>query len=131
MPRERTKTVTCAETGCRDTVFYTYTSQREYAEIMQEQQRRPFKCTRHREPGQVLRPDNTERTHVLVARRIPFKSSRPGASRWLDGLFWVEEGKDSGSGFTFGPGFKAHASDFPEGTRLVVTAHVELPESED
>ncbi|MEV4672813.1 hypothetical protein AB0K34_14245 [Actinomadura sp. NPDC049382] len=123
----------CAEIGCHETTFYTYTSQREYAEIMQEQQRRPFKCTRHRDPGQVLRPDNRERTHVLVARRLPSRSShaRAGGAEWLPGLFWVEEGKESGSGFAFGPGFKTHASDFPEGTRLVVTAHVELPDSED
>jgi len=132
MARERTKTVTCAEAGCRATTFYTYTNQRQYAEITRDQQRLPFKCSRHREPDQVLRPDNPERQHVLVARRVPFRSSRPGSRQWLDGLYWLEEGQESGgSGLALGPGFKAHASDFPEGTRLVVTAHVELPDAED
>ena len=131
MARERTTVVRCAETECRVTVIYTYTSQREYGEIMKRQQDRPYKCTRHLVPDEVLRPDNPERQRVLVASRVPFESSQPGASRWLDGLFWVEDGKDSGSGFAYGPGFKAHASDFPEGTRLVVTARVELPEAED
>jgi hypothetical protein len=127
MSRERTKTVQCAEAGCRETTFYSYTSQREYAEITKRQAERPYKCTRHSDPDQVLRPDNTERTHVLVASRVPFKSRYGDGPEWLRGLFWLEEGRDSGSGFTFGPGFKAHASDFPEGTRLVVTAHVEMP----
>lgn len=132
MARERTRVVRCAEIGCHETTFYTYTSQREYADLTRDQQRRPYKCTRHRAPEEVLRPDNLERQHVLVASRVPFRSSRPGASEWLPGLFWLEEGKESGgSGFVFGPGFKAHASDFPEGTRLVVTARVELPDSED
>lgn len=43
--------------------------------------------------------------------------------------FWRPEGAEIGGwGFAFGPGFKAHVGDFPEGGRLVVTAHVELPE---
>ena len=122
---ERTKVVRCAENGCSESTFYTYRTQREYAEITQRQAQRPYKCTRHDTPDEVLRPDNTERTHVLVASRVPFMGRRGG---WLPGLFWLEEGRDSGSGFTFGPGFKAHASDFPEGTRLVVTARVEMPD---
>ena len=53
-----------------------------------------------------------------------------GEPRWLPGLFWRAEGAGAGSGFTFGPGFNAHATDFPEGTRLVVTAQIEPVEAE-
>lgn len=129
MARERSTTVRCAETGCRDSTFYIYTSQREYAEIMQAQQRRPYKCSRHRAPDEVLRPDNLDRVHVLVASKVPFESRYNPDKKWLDGLFWLEAGAErGGSGLLSGPGFRAHASDFPEGTRLVVTAHIELPE---
>lgn len=41
----------------------------------------------------------------------------------LAGLFW-----DDGSGFTHGTGYKAYADDFPPGTRLIITARIELPE---
>ena len=49
----------------------------------------------------------------------------PGEVRHLDGLFW-----DKRQGFTYGPGFKAYASDFPPGTKLIVTARIELPSEE-
>ena len=131
MARERMVQQQCAEAGCRDTRFYTYTSQREYAEIMRVQQRRPYQCTRHSRPDEVLRPGNLERARVLLASKVP---SPVSGREWLDGLFWLAEGESTGSGFVFGPGFKAHADDFPDGARLVVTARVELPahtEAED
>ncbi len=113
--RERTVTHVCAEPGCNETRFFIYTSQRQYAEIAADQQRRPFRCSRHDEPDQVLRPDNLSRSTALIATRI------------RDRLYWLPEGRTSGgSGFSFGPGFKAHADDFPEGARLVVEARVDL-----
>jgi hypothetical protein len=115
--RERTVTHVCAEPGCHETRFFIYTSQREYKEIYADQQRRPFRCSRHEHPEQVLRPDNPQRSTVLVAARSPRTS----------GLYWTPEGGRPGSGFCFGPGFKAHAVDFPEGTRLVIEARIEPP----
>ncbi|MFK5282653.1 hypothetical protein ACI3PL_24120, partial [Lacticaseibacillus paracasei] len=41
------------------------------------------------------------------------------------GMYW-----DSGSEFAHGPGFKAWAADFPEGTRLIVTVRIETPNAE-
>jgi hypothetical protein len=45
--------------------------------------------------------------------------------RWLPGLYWTPAGGTTGSGFTHGDGYNAFASDFPEGTRLVVEARIE------
>jgi hypothetical protein len=140
--RERTTTVRCAQPACGATTFYTFTSQREYGEIHQRQQRTPWRCTRHDRPDEVLRPDQPAITKVLVASRV--RNSRyerdladyeaavarrsPFARKpdeFIDGMYWLPEGGGHGSGFLFGPGFKAHATDFPEGTRLVVTARIE------
>lgn len=122
--RERTTTIGCAEKGCRETKFHLYTSQRQYKEIWDWQNEHPWKCTRHADPDKVLRPDNLTTTHVLVASKV-----RYSGDRYLDGLFWLPEGAErGGSGFTHGPGFNAHASDFPEGTRLIVTTRIEMPE---
>jgi hypothetical protein len=116
--RERTATIRCAEPGCREVAIYAYGSQREYGEIMSAQQRRPFKCTRHAYPEQVLRPDNPATEYVATA--LPSEGPAPG-------LYWTTPDGKRHSGFTFGDGYKAHASDFPEGTRLTVAARVELP----
>lgn len=74
---------------------------------------REWKCSRHRNPDRTLNADNTETRAVVVAG----KSDGCG-----DRLFWGH------SGIIHGPGFVAHADDFPEGTRLVVTARIEAPE---
>jgi hypothetical protein len=105
----------CAESGCTEAAFYDYSSRADYARLHREQVERPWKCTRHRNPEQVLTPTNTTRTVVLTAE----KSKRfPDLTK----LFWREgDDADVGSGYTFGPGFRAHADDFPEGSRLIIT----------
>lgn len=121
--RERTTSIKCAEPDCTDHAHYTYRTQREYAEIHARQKDHPYECTRHRNRHEVLRPDNTERTQVLIATKVP----NHRGDGYLPGLFWIPEGHNQGgSGFTFGPGYKAHADDFPEGTRLIVTARIEI-----
>lgn len=147
--RERTTTIRCAEKPCREVAHYSYSSQREYGEIHQRQQRSPWKCSRHDAPDEVLRPDNLTTTLTLVASRVrrsgyerdlaeyeailarmtPHSTPyRRKPEEFLPGLFWLPEGGAHGSGFTHGPGFKAHADDFPEGTRLTVTTRIEIPE---
>jgi hypothetical protein len=102
----------CTEKGCVD-----WDSQRERAQLAEA--RKHWKCSLHRNYEQRLRPDNPARSHVLVAKR----------SRIAPGLYWAEEGAEYGSmGLVDGPGFRVFASDFPEGTRLHVTAYVETPE---
>lgn len=144
--REKTTSIRCAENGCRESQLFSYSSQREYADIHTALQRTPWKCTRHVNPEQVLRPDNTTTSHVLVASRVrshgyerrveQYEAAVARKSMWaekpeefLPGLYWLPEGGTSGSGFTYGPGFKAHAADFPEGARLVVTTQILLPEA--
>jgi hypothetical protein len=116
----------CAQDGCGETSFTQFDTQREYREFLQRRRDRGTKywCSRHREPEKNLRPDNLVTTYVLTATRAEGSSGRP-----LPGLYWYPEGATTGSGYTYGPGFNAHAEDFPEGTRLVITAAVELPVS--
>lgn len=113
----------CPEDGCTESAFRTVSTLADRREVAADQKRRPWKCSRHRNPEQLLTPTNLERTHVLIAdrsKRFPTLT---------DNLFWREESADDvGSGYMFGPGFSAHADDFPKGARIVITARVELPE---
>lgn len=113
----------CATEGCTEAAFYDYSSNADHARLHREQKARPWLCSRHRNPEQLLTPTNTSRTVVLTAER----SKRfPDLTK----LFWREQGDpDVGSGYTFGPGFKAHADDFPEGSRLVITITADLSTS--
>jgi hypothetical protein len=126
--RERTTGISCGEGGCREVSWRSYTSQKAYGEIMRAQAAKPWKCSRHEHPERNLRPGNTTTSYVVVATRLPFRLARGSEPEWLPGLFWCPEGgPQTGSGYAFGPGFNAHASDVPEGTRLIVTAVIELP----
>ncbi len=114
----------CAQEGCNERQHFSY---RTLADQRDAQHFRkgmaPWKCSRHNRPEQVLTPDNLERTQVCVAEF--------GKGKYIeDKLFWTGDGADGTltSGFTFGPGFKAYAKDFPPGTRLVITARIEMPE---
>jgi hypothetical protein len=113
--------VICPAEGCTEITFYAVSTLADRRRIAADQKRRPWKCSRHRNPEQLLTPTNTELTHVLIADRSK-KFNLP------DSLFWREWGADDvGSGYMFGPGFSAHADDFPEGARIVITVSVELP----
>lgn len=121
--RPITERVPCAETGCREVSWREHDSQRERARDWKLRQAHPWRCARHSRPDEVLGVDNPERTHVLVARKAA--SSFGG---FLDGLYWTpEDDERGGSRSLHGPGFKAFTADFPEGTRLIVTARIELP----
>jgi hypothetical protein len=121
MARERTVSIRCAEDGCRDHQYLAYATQREYGQIQHDQRMRSWKCSRHRDPLANLRPGNESTHRVLVATRV---EARDGS--WLPGLYWrPARSATAGSGFISGPGFNAYASDFPEGTRLVVTTQIE------
>jgi hypothetical protein len=101
-----------AKSGCRENSFFEATSRREYMERVQSYAKHPGRCLRHMRPGEVVSAEDPERTTTFVSR---------------DG-YWHDvdtERKLSISGT--GPGFKAFAKDFPEGTRLTVSARVELP----
>lgn len=136
--REYRASFKCAEPGCRDTQFFAVSTRADETALYKQQKAYPYRCTRHADKDANLRPGNERTRHVVIASRIrshlpdvyPYNLKPPEEREWLKGLFWVREGAAStagSSGFEFGPGFTAHASDFPEGTRLVVTAQIELP----
>lgn len=121
--RAITERVPCAETGCPEVSWREHETQRERAADWKRRQEHPWRCSRHSRPDEVLSETNAVREQVLVASKVP---SRFGG--FLDGLFWIPEGDENGgSRSCHGQGFRAFTEDFPEGTRLVVTARVELP----
>ena len=58
------------------------------------------------------------------------ESSRTVLVSWRAGtgvLYWRTEGAADSARVVRGPGFTASAEEFPPGTRLTVTAEIELP----
>jgi hypothetical protein len=118
--RKYTLVANCGAEGCRESAFYGYSTQKEYgADYMKYVFRREWRCVRHANPEKYLTPENMGTEVVLTAT--------PGDGSIADHMFW-HDGSRLGSGYTYGPGFNAHARNFPPGTRLVITARIELPE---
>jgi hypothetical protein len=131
MAREYRSAWQCAEPGCRDVQFLVHSTRRDEAAAYRRQHEKPYRCTRHADPDRNLRPGNEQARTVLTAVKVQSGRTGTGQPIELPGLFWRPEGAGAGSGFTFGPGFNAHASDFPEGTRLVITAEILPPEHKE
>lgn len=111
----------CAEEGCKEWSIVHYDLQRDYRDaVHRERGRPPWMCSRHAKPEEVL---SVENPLVVYMRESEEKFSTYGDTTRSIGTYW-----DS-SGFVYGPGFKAWAKDFPPGTKLIVTARIELPES--
>lgn len=111
----------CPVDGCHETAYWDRLTAKDRDEMWRRYSREPWRCTRHSRPHEVLALDNPQRTVTLTtakSKRYPDLTS----------LFWLEEGRpDVGSGFLSGPGLMAWANDFPEGTRLVITATITAP----
>jgi hypothetical protein len=122
MPRrEYTSTFKCAEAGCRESAFYVSTTRREQAETYASQQKHPFRCVRHSRPDDVLSVERPERTvEYIVSKR---------GELWKDKLFFHSD-TDRWHGMLLDHGIRAFAKDFPEGTRLTVTARIEVPDAD-
>ncbi|MBW5285984.1 hypothetical protein [Burkholderia gladioli] len=69
-----------------------------------------WKCTRHVDLDRVLSEENRETRFEVVS------------SQHEHGVFFGHWSTVSG------PGFLAYAADLPPGTKLIVTARIELPE---
>lgn len=110
----------CVHEGCAERAHYHFDTRREEHEtITSLRSRGGWRCVRHTRPDEVLSAEAPAREAVLVSRQESY------------GRFFAPEGQDKGgNGFLHGPGFKAYAEDFPPGTRIVVTARVELPRAE-
>lgn len=125
MARRQSHRRSCVQPGCGETSFVEYTSRWELEGVSSA-----WKCARHREPDRVLSAENRETTAVLTLHPsyVQSTSSWSNGSPQLVGYFWGPESADRGSsGVESGPGFMAYAKDFPPGTRLVVTARIEIP----
>lgn len=110
--REWTLRYECGHQGCREMVHYRYSTRRDLEgsfEVKNYSNGR-WRCTRHTRPEEVLGPENRETSATLTVEQKPH------------GRFF------GSSGFLSGPGFKVFAADLPEGTKLVVTAQIVLPE---
>lgn len=101
----------CGHEGCAEAVTYRYSTRRDLESSfeLKNYQGGKWRCTRHSRPDEVLSADNPETRVELVSRQESY------------GRYF------GSSGFVHGPGFKLFANDFPPGTKLIVTARVELP----
>lgn len=102
MTRPKTYRVRCAEPECREIGFFEY-------ERASDKPPGDWRCSRHVRPDDVLSAASPVRSRVLTVVELDH------------GLFW-HDGSRVGSGFEYGPGFRAWARDFPPGTTLTITA---------
>lgn len=102
--------VKCAHEGCLECAFYEYQTRADYVSTAKSAQ--GWRCTRHSSEDELLGSANLRREMVLTV----------GLFDGLDKHYFLEKH----SGFVSGPGFKALAEDFPLGTRIRVTARVEM-----
>jgi hypothetical protein len=139
MPRGRHPlSIECADRSCKETCDRELPTTAEYYQALQDNRADPWKCTRHAKPDAWLRPGNEAAGVILVASRVPRRvRDRSAPEGWRDdgylpGLYWWPEGAErASSGRVSGPGFTADAGEFPEATRLEVTARILPPETKE
>ncbi|GAA3086992.1 hypothetical protein GCM10020000_87150 [Streptomyces olivoverticillatus] len=101
-----------------------YTSQPE----LQDLTSREWTCPEH---SDVLSPETPSRTAVFtVAERFTTRRLARGRAPRSLGLFFTRDDRTTAQA-TFESGVRAYAHDFPPGTRLIVTAHIELPTAQE
>lgn len=121
--RRRTYTRPCSTAGCRETSQIEYTARRDLEGVS-----KTWTCRHHARPNETLSPTNRETTAVLALHPCYIDSSRTADPPRLVGHFWGPEDAAKGHhGIVSGPGFWAEAKNFPPGTRLIVTARIQLP----
>lgn len=112
--RTRTTSLPCTWPGCPERGLFEYQNQRESAEIAKK--RPTYRCTRHRnDECDVLQPAG----HATLTTTLTVVDKEYGR-------YW-HDGERTGSGFVYGPGFKAWAKDFPVGSVLTIVASVAQP----
>lgn len=136
MPRRSYKhRFVCAEPDCREKRDREFETRDEEAKALKYQQEAPWKCIKHSEPEKYLQPGNEETAYTFISSRIRCQKLA-GRREWVEtdewepGLYWLREGWPYRSSQVSGPGFVAETSEFPEGTRLMVTARILPPETE-
>jgi|SRR5215217_7680675 len=104
---------TCGHEGCNEFARYEADNRKHYLDLCVQYGQGRWRCVRHSQPDQVLSAVN-----LKTVEELSVIESRGD-------LYWGKE--KAWNGFSHGPGFKAFAADFPEGTVLRVTAEVILP----
>lgn len=126
MPRGNYRQVIgCADPGCRESVTYRHETRADEAASVKSQREHPWKCARHLRPDQVLGPGREVIAGVMTV------IARPSARSWETPRIWEAPGWLFRSDSIHGPGFRAFAADWPEGTRLEITARILPPEEAD
>lgn len=113
MGRPQIVRVKCGHEGCDEFARYEAFSRKEAIEIDRKYGQGRYRCVRHSQPEVVLSPTNFIRVDELSVFAEPH------------GKYWGHD--KASSGFVYGPGFKAFAADFPEGTIIRITAEIVLP----
>lgn len=125
MPRgDYRQTIRCAVQPCPEKITYHHLTRRDEADSIRDQQRHPWKCSRHLMPDKVLSPERDVITSVVTV--IP----HPDPRSWKPPRIWEGPEHKSTSEHISLLGFQAFADDWPEGTRLEVTARILPPETE-
>ncbi len=106
----------CVEPMCQEVAHYEYSTRRDQTEAYKRYHKTPWRCIRHSQPQEVLSLANPKRATEIVSKRH-FTDSGADIGLYFNSF-----------GFVHGPGFKVFAKDFPEGTKLIVTAEIVLPE---
>lgn len=113
MKREWPLSFDCAHPGCREKVRYSYETKRDLQESFELRvySGGKWKCSRHSNPERVMSPDNLETHFEAISDERPH------------GKYWGQ------SGLMIGPGYYAECKDFPAGTKIIITARIELPKT--
>lgn len=104
----------CGHEGCKEYAHYECHTRAEQTDLFRKYANGKWLCTRHSNPETVLSPTNLKTVNEVQSKQHLYDGKSIG-------LYW------GNSGFSSGPGFRAWAKDFPEGTVLRVTAEIVLP----
>lgn len=107
----------CLDPECREFSYSEADTARERDSAYEWQKKFPYACWRHRAPNEVLSMEMRETSKTITAGNC-------------DGKYGFLTWEGGGSGLVSGPGFRAHAEDFPAGTTLTVTTRINLPNEE-
>lgn len=114
----------CTHQGCGEFGIFSYNTRREYTEG--QKRNKTWTCTRHTNPDEVLSLTNTKTETIILCKQLLYRDTDN-----VLGKFWQPKEyigtERCNSGFQYGNGYKAYASDFPEGTIIKITAEVILP----
>lgn len=113
--REYQYRLTCNIKGCRETVYYTFSSRKEMIYFMKRNPPDKYMCIKHEHPEKDLSIQKKIET-IFICKK----------SNKINDLFWFEKGNTNniGYGFLHGDGFNVWADDFKEGTVLKITAEI-------